>query len=1033
MRSDTSNKISDRTRAEELFHEALSKPPEERQAYLEAACQGDIDLRREVESLLESFEKDGSLLEIPAIEAAARVLAKSPTSSIQEQGLALCPSLGLAHPDVRRTSNLQRIRQKTIRLAPWWMYIVAAVFLADCLIRMYCNVLGPGVFDFWLSWTEGDQAIVAVVPTGSMSDRVGIKPGDIIRVLDGHSIRRADWKGIVSNLEIGRSYRLDVDRMGQRLQVTYRIERVSILIDEFAIWQIDGLLLFATAFLIGFSRPHDFLARMGALALATLWVSLGYWSSLPPGYAAIWRDLPKGVGDLLWIPNVCSYLVGPIVLTFFALFPRTLFHARWPWVIIWLPALCFVPAFFRSTFLMVYRPLQMYGNLLPVRIHNTGTQLFGLYGLVSLAFLTANYFRLTDRNDRRRLRVLFIGGGAAVLPGAFRLLIWKFTPVSGLFSWLASGTPGVIVAVVFAFFPACFAYSILRHRLFDIRIIIRQGVQYAVTRGALLSVVPFLGVVLVADLLVHGNQPLLEILKMRGWVYAILSAVAVVAHSQRRRWGEAIDRRFFREQYDARCLLREVAGEAARARSFGRAAHGVVARIEAVLHPEFAAILRRSSGDTVFRTIASSPSDKSPLSLAAESDLISILRILGGPLEVLLGESGWLQRRLPDQEVAFLQEERIDLIVPIAPTSGQSEALLVLGVKRSEEPYTREDQDLLATIASSLEWLLEIPEILTARPPEEFEVCPHCGLCYDSGSGRCAQEGAVLTPVHISRTLAGRYRLERRRGRGGMGAVYEATDEALARKVALKVIREDRLGSYGSADRFQREARVAAGFTHPNVVTVYDYGIEAGRRAFLVMELLEGTTLRDEIRSHKRLDAYHTIRIFHELCSAVEAAHRRQLIHRDLKPENIFLARNGEMKGETVKVLDFGIAKFLPGSKEAAETPTLGETDAGILVGTPGYMSPEQLLGERPAVSWDLWALAVTAYETLTGGLPFAAGTGEGWRRLVLAGDFSPLSEHVSDAPARWQEFFSRCLAKDPKQRPRSAAAFLRQLERALA
>ena len=121
--------------------------------------------------------------------------------------------------------------------------------------------------------------------------------------------------------------------------------------------------------------------------------------------------------------------------------------------------------------------------------------------------------------------------------------------------------------------------------------------------------------------------------------------------------------------------------------------------------------------------------------------------------------------------------------------------------------------------------------------------------------------------------------------------MYEATDSALERRVALKVIREDRLGNPGAAQRFQREARAVAGFPHPNVVTVHDYGIESGTRAFLVMELLEGSTLREELRARRRLEAARVVQIFRGLCDAVEAAHARQLIHRDLKPENIYLAR----------------------------------------------------------------------------------------------------------------------------------------------
>jgi serine/threonine protein kinase len=155
---------------------------------------------------------------------------------------------------------------------------------------------------------------------------------------------------------------------------------------------------------------------------------------------------------------------------------------------------------------------------------------------------------------------------------------------------------------------------------------------------------------------------------------------------------------------------------------------------------------------------------------------------------------------------------------------------------------------------------------------------------------------------------------------------------------------------YLAARRFKREARAAAGFAHSNVVTVHDYGVAEEKHAFLVMELLEGSTLRDELRRQSRLDRTRTVEIFQGVCAGVDAAHRRQIIHRDLKPENIFLAKSEDFDkpGETVKVLDFGIAKILTAPAELAETLTGFETSSGVLVGTFAYLSPEQLRGESP-------------------------------------------------------------------------------------
>jgi serine/threonine-protein kinase len=260
-----------------------------------------------------------------------------------------------------------------------------------------------------------------------------------------------------------------------------------------------------------------------------------------------------------------------------------------------------------------------------------------------------------------------------------------------------------------------------------------------------------------------------------------------------------------------------------------------------------------------------------------------------------------------------------------------------------------------------------------------------------------------------------------------MGTVYAATDVALDRRVAVKVVRDEWVHNAMAAQRFRREARAVAGFAHPNVVTVYDYGVEVGSRAFLVMELLEGATLRDVLRRGGPLAPSRVPGVLRGACSAVGAAHERGFIHRDLKPENIFLTDGGP-----VKVLDFGVVKPLAGV-EGADPGGGPDTEIGVLVGTVGYMSPEQLLGDSPDVSWDLWSLAVVAYESLSGTLPFPVVSREAWRRAVATGRPAPLSAHLASPPSAWQAFFDRALAVDRGLRPRTAADLFRQLERALA
>jgi tRNA A-37 threonylcarbamoyl transferase component Bud32 len=655
-----------------------------------------------------------------------------------------------------------------------------------------------------------------------------------------------------------------------------------------------------------------------------------------------------------------------------------------------------------------------------------GGSLLFAYIIAGLVCLVLNYRRL-EANDRRRIRVL-VGGTVlsfagwiptGVLFGAFR------ASPTGAARFFYSPEYLAFTGVLFLVLPCSWAYAILRHRLFDIGVILRRGLQYALARRVLLTAVPALAGLLVLDLLLHANQPLLEILRARGWVYVVLGAAAAIAYVKRQSWLEDLDRRFFRERYDAQRLLREVVEQLRGSRSFEDVAPQVVARIDTALHPSFVALLLRQPQEPNYRCSTVVPSEHVLPVLAAESKLMALVRLLGKPLEVPQSAASWLQEQLPHEETECLRQARIELVVPIAAGKEQTEALLVLGPKRSEEPYAREDQDLLVAIANSLVLLLQQPSAASPARTDILEECPRCGACYDGGAGQCSTEGARLVPVVLPRLLDGRYRLERRLGRGGMGTVYLASDNALERRVAVKVIREDLVGNAEAAERFRREARAAASFAHPNVVTVHDFGIAAGARAFLVMELLEGGSLREELRRQRRLPPQRVAGILQGVCAALEAAHRRQLVHRDLKPENILLVA-GE-SGEVAKLLDFGLAKFLT---SVTMQPT-ADTAPGVVMGTLRYMSPEQRRGGEAHASWDLWALSVVTYEMLAGAYPFEGDLLDPDPARLATG-FVPVKTHVPDAPGSWDQLFECCFARNPGRRPQSAIGFLSQLQDAL-
>jgi serine/threonine-protein kinase len=557
----------------------------------------------------------------------------------------------------------------------------------------------------------------------------------------------------------------------------------------------------------------------------------------------------------------------------------------------------------------------------------------------------------------------------------------------------------VLGALLAALGPFSMAYAIVRHRVFDLGVIVRQSLRYAAAKGILLALAPFFGAVLVADLALHSNQTMAQAFAQRGWLYAVLGIAALAAHRMRKSWMITLDRRFYRERYDAQRILRSVLTQVRQAATLEEAAPQTVAQIDAALHPQFAAIMmRRSEGDS-FGVVASSGESRVP-DIPAESKFIALVRLLGKPLELQQSDTDWLRRQLPAEETGWLKASRIEWIYPVSLGANRTEVLLALASKRSEEPYTQEDQDLIEGIASGLGLLAErVSSFSPARSAKQEQ------------------------PTGKVPDIAGRYTIRRELGRGGMGTVYEAQDTELQRGVAIKVMNPELIASQEAVARFKSEARAAAAFSHPNVVTVYDFGFSSDARAYLVMELLSGRTLRHVLRVEGRLELPRGLAVMRGVCAAVESAHRIRLLHRDLKPENIFLARSGGE--ETPKVLDFGVAKALKTEQDAA---TQADTAPGQLLGTLAYMSPEQLKGFQPAPSWDLWALAIIGYEMVTGAHPFA-GAGLALHAAVLASRITPVRVHIPDAAAQWDAFFARALAAEPADRPGSARELFAEFE----
>ena len=218
----------------------------------------------------------------------------------------------------------------------------------------------------------------------------------------------------------------------------------------------------------------------------------------------------------------------------------------------------------------------------------------------------------------------------------------------------------------------------------------------------------------------------------------------------------------------------------------------------------------------------------------------------------------------------------------------------------------------------------------------------------------------------------GHYKVNSSIGAGGMGEIYRARDTRLKRDVAIKILPEKLLKDASAVERFMREAYAASALNHPNILTIYDIG-EFEKIRFIATEFVEGETIRERLKS-KKLTVKETLDIAIQIANALEAAHSAGIVHRDIKPENIMLRTDGY-----VKILDFGIAKLLerepPTADANAATLVYSATNPGMIIGTAGYLSPEQARGLKIDTRSDIFSLGVVIYEMITGATPFSGAS----------------------------------------------------------
>jgi predicted Ser/Thr protein kinase len=667
----------------------------------------------------------------------------------------------------------------------------------------------------------------------------------------------------------------------------------------------------------------------------------------------------------------------------------------------------------------------------------------GLALNVLAAFDAWRRFRMNqDVNERRRVQL----ATTLLIPGVIAYGVYEGLPaVTAVLTGERLALPPLLTSPLqlIAGLPAVgLAYAVAVNRVMSPAVALRRGMQYALARRTLTVLTVLPAVALAVSLVRQRNLSLADIIAGRPLFYSAALAMLILGLRYRTRAMAWLDRRFFREQYDARRVLLSLAGRVPFETDPQELTALIVRQVEAALHPRTVDVLVAGLDDT--RLVAVSHPDSRDRGLAVDGALATMLRWSEEPLELDLNDTRSPARRLPGDEQDWLATSRAVLLVPIFAGQGSERMLigaLALGEKRSEEPYTGEDKELLASIAAQMGLALDVArlrqrqvwtvETAGSRPtitPSALALmveCPACGRCEDGGTDRCPDDG---TPMRVSagvpRVIEAKYRIEWLLGRGGMGAVYRARDVRLERDVAIKVVRPELLADSDARTRFRREAQIIAGLQHPALVAVFDYGTLPVGGAYLVMEFVRGRDLRSILRTEKRFDADRVVRLMRAVCAAMETAHGAGVLHRDLKPENIMLP-DGDVEA---KVLDFGIAKVVGEGRPGSEHETL--TIVGQPIGTPAYMAPEQLAASTLSPQTDVFSLGVITYELLTGELPFGRGS-----LLEIAARQRTgarcLDRSDPSIPRALQDAVLSALAIDPGRRPASAAAFAASLREA--
>jgi len=933
------------------------------------------------------------------------------------------------------------MKTKPLVMLCWAQVVVAALLV---VLNFTSRVTRPTLGATFSRAT----GIVSEVEGGGPADRAGLRDGDRIVTIGGHRLGREVYP--LFDAEAGKPLEFVVERGGGTERVTVipltaeAVRREQLRgSTEGALRAIHGYLEFPLhLWMIGLAvallllRPANKDARIAALSLA-YWAG-GMFMHRASGFGSILERIPEWLHVPLFTADaIYSTAFFAINLHFTLMFPSERARSRRVWEV--LPYVALIPAFIE---LLANGMRRVRGDVGPASLPWNDAFSFTatLMLLGSLVTLAVRFTRIEDVNARRRVKLIFL----AILPGAVAFILAYLVALLQWHQWTMPvsllQTPSVIIG------SAIFAYAVVRHRMFNIRVLVRRSLQYAFARSTLLALMAMPVVLLAIFLWAHRTDSIETLLTGTPAVYVLIILPLILVIRYRKTVLESLDRRFFREQYDARRLLLHVVSIIRGGSDMLALSRAAVDEIDRALHPQHISLWQLDpEGNALHRGFSRGENDLTEVEpLPAGGTLATLLANDEEPLDVHSRHTRSVLQRLPSGDRTWLNKVAAYLIVPLL-IDKRLAGLLVLGERKSEEPYSREDRDLLrmlgAQLALTLDYsrLKQSPSLVwtpsTSSAPlhlytsDVLQLCPRCGRCYAPDETRCEIDEQTLVPESgVPRIIEEKYVVTKLLGRGGMGSVYQATQKRLNRPVAIKVLLSHLVGSSSMRSRFEREARIVARLKHPGIVTIHDFGLLPSGHAYLVMEYLDGETLRKTIMSGPQpVEA--ALEMLATVGDAIDCAHKAGVIHRDLKPENIMIVRDHAKPAP--RVLDFGLAKMTGPIGEHDATLVQSGHSAGV-VGTLMYMAPEVLSGHVADARADQYSLGIIAYELLCGEHPLGMATD--LASVVRGHTEVPMiavRERASVVPRHVSDAIGRALSKKPAERFESVGEFVQALRAA--